>query len=462
MKRLRREAGGFSARLVGCLAALLVSCSNGDDAPSSLEPVASSAQDPDSGFGEGLTHSSAVLDLVVYVSVSNQDVLNCTERDGDYDQLSLGGFYPQLMFVPWSPAPEDELWILGGDGNGQVALRVYTDDDGDGLIDPSTATVLFTGQRPDVVRLAAYDPGSGTLYLQELGTSHIYRARDTNADLRPDTLDQTPFADGSWMGPGNAPRVFVETDPETGEEQEIPAGLASYAARLKNAESDRVTVAAIAVFVDTNADGVADDLIDYLSSAKGPPSVLGGRLVAGMHEVEVIGSFDADVELREVDAQGNVLQVLGSVHLVGGHGILFLASELDAAVRVALRDITNNIDGHTHIVGAEKLYLGQPAAVVIQTGEAVTLTLDGANLDRVTSVTLSSSEAEGPADLALTFATAADGRSITVDVTSLADAWDGHAMLRFDGEEEEEEEEPERAVVAADVCKGQGGGSSGG
>jgi len=114
-------------------------------------------------------------------------------------KIELTSIYPHAFVDPEPDATDpDELWVIGRVDSATV-LRAYTDTNGDDVVEVATGTDLIAGAaHPTVVTAVAFDPDSGTLYMLEAGTGDVYRATDTNTDLRPDSLSQTPFVRGTW------------------------------------------------------------------------------------------------------------------------------------------------------------------------------------------------------------------------------------------------------------------------
>lgn len=434
-------------------AVTLASCNAGTAPTTSV----SNLEDPDSGFGDRLASSAAALDDVMYVADSRFARLRFTEQDATTGELALQGFFPQCLFAFEPSGQAHQLWVVGGDGEGVVTLRSFSDTNTDGVIDVGSAVDLLSGDRPDVTVGVAYDPMSGTMFLLEAGTGNVYRARDTNSDSRPDTLDPTPFIDGRWTGPGSTePRVHEFIDPETSETILVPAGLSAYARSLVDPHPSRVTLPGIAAFEDTDADGVADAFAEYPVEQVVPPAVLTGRLVAGMTRVKVLGTGVASVELRQVDEQGMVIGTLGGTNLISGYGVITLSSGLTEDERVVLHDTTNNSTGDAHTVLPAAAYVEQPIGITgVHPGTAAELVFMGANLDLVTGVKLVARSIDGPEDLPLSYQVGQGSSQIQVQIPSLSESWVGSAEITFCVSDPEEL----FPVIVCDICPTGGGGS---
>lgn len=448
---LRRKQKGAGAKLLLVSAIALIGC--GSDGAPSLRTAASAQWS--SGFEDTLVHHAFRVDEVVYSCQSDVAGLTYIDETGETVSIALPGVFPQHLITPGSAGAASEIWVVAGNGSGDMSLRAYTDQTGDGVVDSASEQTLFSSSRPDVTRSAAIHVESGTVYLLECGTGNIYRARDTNGDQRPDVLDAVPFVHGAWI-PGHPDLYFIDSvDPDTGVTIQNPAGVTAVARKIREATETSVLIDLVGVATDSDADGVADDLKHHLDGQSVAPSALAGKLVAGSVNVPVQGAWGSSLELREVDEQGAVLATIATTTLTRSSGVLQASVGLDESDLYVIHDVTLGLDSFTYTVLPAELIVEAPDDPVSFTeGETSTIVLPGANLDLIDQVQLVSSELNGPAQISLTYTVAPNGRSIEVAVPALNSSWVGMALLNFvdDGP-------PQEFSIVCDVCAADEGSS---
>lgn len=451
---------------------ICVGCGSASDSPQTLQSTTQGGGTP-----TVVATARATVGSIEYRGASRSTMV-WANGPGINEHLDLGDLYPHAFLDPEAAGVgAAELWVIGRVGTGTV-IRAYTDSNADGVIDPATGTTLVASvARPTVVEAAAFDPDSGALYLLERDTSDVFRATDTNADQRPDTLSQTPFIAGTWSPAEPGPVWLDYTDPETGQASQLPGGISSMATHLIAPTANSVQLmATLAVEIgratDTNGDGVADVATAEAATAVIDPEIFHTPLVANLDRVTVGGTEGATIELQVVDSTGSVLAVLESGTIADGHLVLELAVGLAEGDLLRAFDTTNSRASETREVHPAAIYLHQPPEpLLVSTDQAATIVLTGVNLDRVTDVSLRQTLGGTQSPLPLTFTVATGGKSVSIEIPVLGDNWDGHAILFCCKEEEQEggggggggiESKVEYGIVTMAVCKAETGGSSGG
>lgn len=384
-----------------------------------------------------LLHGAVTLNGVHYSCKATEPKLLFSTEESSFGDISLSGLAPHLLVGPGTAGGTGELWVVGHDTTtGHIKIVAYTDQNSDGVVQSATATLLVTASAYINASAHAFDPLSGTLYILDSVSGDVYRAIDTTADHRPDSLDVTPLVAGSWDPNEPEPQFITYIDPDTSAPETHPAGLTAQATHLWRPTPTSVYVTAtpsfeIGTFTDTDADGVADAVSSVRTASGEPPRNINGPLVAGMIAIEVYGSIDANVELREVDENGVPLSTLASTVLAQGSGFIQLSTPLEEGMLVRLVDTSNNLEGVVLSVDAQRFHVDESSEGfwLLDPDVAGTLTWSGSSLDQVASVLLREHSSEGAGELSLTFQVAGDGRSISVDVPVLGDSWDGRAII---------------------------------
>lgn len=383
-------------------------------------------------------------------------------------KIQLTNLYPHAFVDPDPEAADaDEIWVIGRVGLATV-IRSYRDTNGDDIVEAATGTDLIAASaHPSVVDSAAFDPDSGALYMLEQGTGDVYRATDTNADLRPDVLSQTPFVRGTWTPAEPGPVWLDYADPDTGIVTQIPGGVSALATCVIAPTGNSVQLVAtlsieLARVTDTNGDGVVDTATVESATAVAVPEINHIPPVANLSRLSIGGSEGATVQIQKVDAAGGVLAVLASGTVSNKHLAVTLPAGLIAGELVRAYDVTNSLAGEAHEVLPAAIYLYPPGEpILVDVEEAETLVLEGVNLNRVTEVSLRHVIGGTEPALDLDFSVAADGKSITVEIPALGDAWEGHAVV-FCGNGDVGGGESEYGIVAVAACKAETAGSGGG
>jgi len=393
---------------------VLLSACGGGDTPTQAPVLVATAQFPaDSGVGHPHVYASMLepTHAVRYSAGSEEDKIVARWGDaGESAILQLNGFYPDALFLP--DGLPGVVWVAGHHADGRFAVRAYTDTSGDGVIDVSSAEELISGDRPDRVGGLVFDSTSGTLFIRETVTDHIFKAHDTTGDGRPNDLLGMPFVDGAWPGPpgsefGEDPVYATVEDLVTGEEVTVPAGYMKLATGLTGAGVDRVRVSNIAQWlIDSDGDNVVDTVEDIVEVAA--PS-LGTSLVDGVRRVQLFGADGATLEFR--DEFGTSLGQGAS-----GDWIV-LGNPVVAGQRFRVVDVTNQLMTDLLAVGARRIYAHEPG--VVTDGSAQTVTITGANLDLVTQVILERSDAS----VVLTYQSISPWQ-IDVNLPAMGEAWD--------------------------------------
>jgi hypothetical protein len=398
------------------VAGLMVACGSGSD----NDPTSGVAAQLPANSGVGHSHVTARVygeaNGVNYASRSEEDkIVAWFSADSVKIDLDLQGFYPDVLFVP--EAWPNELWVFGHDSNGVFALRSLTDTTGDGMVDPSSSQVLLSGDRPDRLESLAFDASSGTLYLMESMTRHVCVAVDTTNDNRPDSLQGDPFLNAAWVDEpgvplGSATRYGSIDDPVTGLPVTVPAGSMLFAIGLANAKADRVQVLGEDKWlIDTDGDHVVDT-IEPIARVKAP--AFAGYLVDGLRRVQLDGH------------EGSTLELVTDAGVVLGQaapeGWVNLASPLAQGQTLKVVDNTNGLESEYATVGHSRIYANEPGVVTL--GDAITVTITGANFDLVTSVVLQRKGASQTLTYQLISA-----QEIRVNLPAMGPEWDAHTEI---------------------------------
>jgi hypothetical protein len=384
-----------------------------------------------------LLRGAVTLDGVHYSCNATEPVLLFSTEGSSFGEIPLSGLAPHLLVGPGTAGATGELWVVGHDTTtGHLKIVAYTDQNSDGVVESTSATLVVTVSAFINATAHAFDPLSGTLYVLDGVSGNIYRAVDTNADHRPDSIQVTPFVAGSWNPNESEPQFITYIDPETGTPETHPAGLTAQATHLWRAALASVYATAtpsfeVGTFTDITGDGIADAVSSVRTTTGVPPRNINGPLVEGMTAIEVYGSIDANVELRLVDENGAPLSTLGSTVLTQGSDFIQLSSPLEEGMLVRLVDTSNNLEGVVLAIDAQRFHVDESAdgPWLLDPNVAATLTWTGSSLDQIASVVLREHSSEGTAEVSLTFQVAGDGRSISVDIPALGDSWDGRAII---------------------------------
>jgi len=412
---------------------------------------------------ELLETSSVVVGDYTYFSDSDTSEVRRLGGDGWAQFPFPDAFIPYALLAPKS----NELWVLG---RGAVALELRSYDlDVAGNVETATHAALFTSTVDVSIGAIAFDEDSGTLYMLHFGVGDIYVARDTSGDLVPDEVQSALFVKGNWDPDELEPQVIEFEDPETGQTMHLNNGLSAKAGQLSDATANSVYASAppgieVGLFKDTDGDGVADEVEDVIPFTVVPPIITNGPVVTGMKILLISGTDGAFVELQKLHPDDTVDQILATVELENGSAFVELAMALAEGDRLRTKDTTNDETGAIVEVAPAQIHIDTPVSgpLLVDVTEGVaTLTLEGANLNRVQSIGLR--QELGGLTETLTFTVAQDGRSITINFPGLPEDWDGTAFLDISEGDIADDDEPFYYIFCV-LCTvdDEGSGESGG
>ena len=194
------------------------------------------------------------------------------------------------------------------------------------------------------------DPMTGDILILAGASTTIHRALDTNGDGFPNRL-----AEGEIMEP--TPLLADVLSISASDD-----GSTLYGFRFQDVEDHTLTVDDTTVVIeDRNGDGffeTVNDLNNFENSIFTPNLVFDA--IAGDTSVTTYGSFLAQIQLLLTDASGDPIQVLGS-NQAGPDGNLTIdfSTPLQQGDFLVLRDVTNNIESLTNVVGSFTLIFPQ-------------------------------------------------------------------------------------------------------
>ena len=187
------------------------------------------------------------------------------------------------------------------------------------------------------------DPMTGDILILAGASTTIHRALDTNGDGFPNRL-----AEGEIMEP--TPLLADVLSISASDD-----GSTLYGFRFQDVEDHTLTVDDTTVVIeDRNGDGffeTVNDLNNFENSIFTPNLVFDA--IVGDTFVTTYGSFLAQIQLLLTDASGDPIQVLGS-NQAGPDGNLTIdfSTPLQQGDFLVLRNVTNNIESLTNVVGS--------------------------------------------------------------------------------------------------------------